>query len=51
MTGVESGLTAGLSKPLSYGYDFISGVYFDTFPTSISGGIGYTYGNIQNSEN
>ena len=46
LTIIEYSVTYGWPIWASGTYDYYSGYNFNTFPTSVSGGIGYTYGNI-----
>jgi len=41
MSGTEWGLGKGLMTELDYAYDFTSGFFFDTIPTSVAGWSGY----------
>lgn len=46
ITIVEYGATGWLPKPISNSYDIYSGQNFETYPTSIWGGIGYINGKL-----
>ncbi|MDN5104866.1 hypothetical protein O8C79_06120 [Aliarcobacter butzleri] len=50
ITIVEYGATGWLPKPIANSYDIYSGQNFDTYPTSIWGGIGYINGKLIEQE-